>query len=105
MVDTELYYQREGSEERLSLGELDDSLESGVSECLCDVCSKSKNRGIRPKTSRFSNYDDLYPEETKTLTNHQYFICDLSVYAYVFKTRSWGKRNSADGLPLHRDNL
>ena len=105
MVDTELYYKEECPEYRPSVGELNDIFGSGVSECYCDVCSNSKTRGIRPKTPRFSNYDDLYPEETKTLTNHQYFICGSEVYAYIFKNRAWGKRNSADGLPLHRDNL
>ena len=91
MVDSDVYYTEVASRAMPILGNCGDSPESGVSKCLCHVCLKSKQRDIRPKVSRFSNYDDLYPETTKFLTNHQYFLCAPQVFAYVFKSRAWGK--------------
>ena len=91
MVDSQIYYAEVNPEMRLILDDGGDTSESGVSKCLCQVCVKSKRRGVRPRTSRYSNYDDLYPETTKSLTKHQYFLCAPEVYAYVFKSRAWGK--------------
>ena len=100
MVDSQEYYA-ENPQNRPVLGEIGDTPAYSVSECLCHVCLKTKQRGIRPKISRYSNYDDLYPETTKALTNHQYFLCPPSVYAYIFKSRAWGKSFWADRLPLY----
>lgn len=91
MVDSQVYYAEEAPGNRPVVGELGDTPESGVSECLCQACSKSKQRVISHKTAKFSSYDDLYPETKNSLTPHQYFLCAPSVYAYVFKSRAWGK--------------
>ena len=104
MVDSEVYYE-EFEGDRPFLGGILDTSPYSVSECLCHVCLKTKQRGVRPKLSRYSDYDDLYPETTKTLTNHQYFLCPTSVWAYVFKSRAWGKSLRADYLPLYQDKL
>lgn len=105
MVDSEVYYAEEGSGRKPLLDKVGDTTESDVSECLCHVCSKSKQRGVRPKTSRYSSYDEFYPETTESLTDHQYFLCPPAVYAYVFKSRDWGKSLPVDDLPLYRDIL
>ena len=105
MVDSEVYCAEEDSRAKPLLGEVGDTTESDVSECLCPVCSKSKQRGVRPKTSMYSNYDELYPETTKSLTDHQYFLCPPAVQAYVFKSRKWGKSPPIDDLPSYRDIL
>lgn len=91
MVDSEVYYEEVSPSLRPQLGGVDDTLAYGVSECRCNVCLTSKQRGVRPKTSRYSSYDELYPETTKSLTDHQYFLCPPSVWAYIFKSRDWGK--------------
>lgn len=90
-MDSQVYFAEEIPRGRPRLGEIGDASESGVSDCVCHVCSKSKQRGVRLKASRFSSYDDLYPETTKSLTDHQYFLCAPEVHAYVFKSRAWGK--------------
>lgn len=69
MVDSQVYFAEMDSYDRPSTGELDDALESDVPECLCHVCLKNKQRGIRPKPSRFSNYDGFDPKTTKSLTD------------------------------------
>lgn len=101
MVDSEVYYMEVASAKsapRPILGDCGDTTEFGVSKCLCHVCLNSKQRGIQPKISRYSNYDDLFPETTKSLTNHQYFLCAPEVHAYVFKSRAWGKGLLVDEL-------
>lgn len=92
MVDSEVYYADAPTHIPL-LGDVDDTPAHAVSECLCHVCLKSKQRGVRPKTSRYSSYDNLYPETTKSLTDHQYFLCPPSVWAYIFKSRAWEHLN------------
>lgn len=91
MVDSEVYYEEVASEHKPVLDEVDDTPAYRISECLCHVCLKSKQRGVRPKTSMYSSYDDIYPETTMSLTDHQYLLCPPSVYAYIFKSRAWGK--------------
>ena len=105
MVDSQIYFQERSPSSRYALGDIGDVSESGLSECICHVCLKSKQRGIRRKVSRFSSYDGIYPETTKSLTDHQYFLCSPFIDAYVFKSRSWGKSLSVDDLPLDRDSL
>lgn len=104
MVDSQVYYA-DAATRILFLGDNDDTLAHGVSECLCHVCLKCKQRGIRPKTSRYSSYDNLYSGTTKSLTDHQYFLCPPSVWAYIFKSRAWGKSLPVDYLPLCRDHF
>ena len=64
MVDAEMYFEELGETARPILGDLDDTLAHSVSGCLYHVCLKSKQRGTRQKTSRYSTYDELYPETT-----------------------------------------
>jgi hypothetical protein len=62
-----------------------------VSDCPCHICSESKNEKLQ-KTAIFDRYDNITPKNQPTLTNHQCFLCAKQVYAFVFKTRTWGKR-------------
>ena len=105
MVDIQVYYAERDPANRPLLGDTYDTPAYGVSECLCHVCLKSKQRGVRPKSSRYSSYDDLYPEKTKSLTDHQYFLCPPSVPAYIFKSRAWGKSLPVDYSLLYGDNV
>ena len=105
MVDSEVYYAENSSYDRPITGELYDTLDSDVSECLCRVCLKTKKRGIHPKASRYSSYDGIDPKTTKSLTDHQYFLCAPAVYAYIFKLRAWRKSFLIPNIPLHWDGL
>ena len=99
MVDTEMYYAEVTSEVKPALGEVGDGPDHGVSVCLCDVCLRSQQRPVRPKSSRYSDYENLYPETTNSLTDHQYFLCSGAVRAFVFKSRTWGKSLPIDCSP------
>ena len=91
MVDSDVYYAEVASKHKPVLDEVDDTPAYGESECLCHVCLKSKQRGVRPKTSMYSSYDGIYPDTTMSLTDHQYLLCPPSVCAYIFKSRAWRK--------------
>ena len=105
MVDSQVYFAEINSYDRPTTGELYDTLESDVSECLCHVCLKTKKRGVHPKPSRYSSYDGIDPKTTKSLTDHQYLLCAPAVYAYVFKLRAWRKSFLIDNISLYWDGL
>jgi hypothetical protein len=62
-----------------------------VSDCPCHICNENKNEKAQ-KTVVFDNYDKITPKNRSTLTDHQYFLCAKQIYAFVFKTRTWGKQ-------------
>ena len=99
MVDTQLFYAEEALDGQMPvLDNVNDKMAHGISTCLCDVCLKSQQRGVRRTSSRFSSYEFLYPETTDSLTDHQYFLCHASVRAYRFKHRDWSKSLLSDHL-------
>lgn len=61
-----------------------------VSDCPCHICS-NKNEKVQ-NTAIFDRYDKITRKVIRTLTNHQYFLCPKQIHAFVFKTRTWGKR-------------
>ena len=91
MVDTESYYTKSALATRPSLGGINDITAGGVTDCLCHVCLKFRDR-TQAKVSPFVSYDGIYPEVTKGLTAHQYFLCSDRITAYVLKARSWRKQ-------------
>lgn len=38
----------------------------------------------------FSSYDNIHPVKTKLLTDHQYFLCDSHLSAFILKDRVYG---------------
>jgi hypothetical protein len=61
-----------------------------VSDCPCHICNENKNEKAQ-KTGIFDGYDNI-TKKRPTLTDHQYFLCAKQIYAFVFKTRTWGKQ-------------
>ena len=92
MVDTETYYSKSTLATRPSLGGINDITAGGVTDCLCHVCLKFRDR-TQAKVSPFVSYDGIYPEVTKALTAHQYSLCSDRITAYVLKVRSWRKQH------------
>ena len=90
MVDAIEYYVGE-TKEIIPIVGMDD-VARGISQCLCHVCLKYKDRTGRMKASAFTDYDFIIPKKTKELTSHQYFLCPPGINAYVFSDRAWGKR-------------
>ncbi|KAH7139865.1 hypothetical protein B0J13DRAFT_505202 [Dactylonectria estremocensis] len=55
--------------------------------CSCESCEQLiYNHAVKPK---FAGYSTINPLALEKLTDHQYFLCDNMVEAFVFKTRSW----------------
>ncbi|KAG8169340.1 hypothetical protein KVR01_000085 [Diaporthe batatas] len=55
--------------------------------CRCDLCEEYIYRNIT--TPKFSGYSKFSPFAVEELTEHQYFLCDMEVHAFVFKLRIW----------------
>lgn len=57
--------------------------------CACSVCEDHIYRhAAKPK---FSEYSKLNLFTVDELTDHQYFMCEMSVQAFAFKLRIWGE--------------
>ncbi|KAG7290976.1 hypothetical protein NEMBOFW57_000983 [Staphylotrichum longicolle] len=55
--------------------------------CTCETCQEVIYRhAAKPK---FSDYIKVNPLIVESLTDHQYFLCDQMVEAFLFKIRSW----------------
>ena len=56
--------------------------------CSCKWCEEQiYSHAAKP---RFMGYSEIVPVSTESLTDHQYFLCDQAVEAFLFKTRQWG---------------
>lgn len=62
-----------------------------ASDCPCHICKTNNNEKVQ-KTPIFHRYDNITRKATRTLTNHQYFLCAKQIDVFIFKTRTWGKR-------------
>lgn len=56
--------------------------------CSCNRCEELIYKHVAKP--RFEGYNQINPLVAKGLTDHQYFLCDNAVEAFLFKTRSWG---------------
>lgn len=48
---------------------------------------------------RYAHYDDIDPHKCKSLDSEQYLVCHNRIWAFVLKTRQWGKATSGPALP------
>ncbi|KAI0437534.1 hypothetical protein F4803DRAFT_570718 [Xylaria telfairii] len=55
--------------------------------CTCDRCGDLIYKyGVAP---RFGGYFQINPRTVERLTDHQFFLCDRSTEAFLFKLRTW----------------
>ncbi|KAM0431481.1 hypothetical protein ACHAPT_005459 [Fusarium lateritium] len=55
--------------------------------CSCDKCEERIYRhAVKPK---FVGYSNINPQNVEALTEHQYFLCDSIVEAFLFKYKTW----------------
>jgi hypothetical protein len=64
-----------------------------VTDCTCVVCRKRKEDVSRskPTLQLFADFYRLFPEHAK-LEPHKLFLLPHKLWAFVFKTRTWGKK-------------
>jgi hypothetical protein len=39
----------------------------------------------------FSDYNDINPQETRELSEHQYLLCSPHMFGFILKDRSYGE--------------
>lgn len=90
MVDPIQYYMRnEGqyqTERRLLMGSVEHP-SAPFKICSCNRCEELIYKHVAKP--RFEGYRHINPLVAEGLTDHQYFLCDNTVEAFLFKTRSW----------------
>ena len=87
MADLVSYYTENVDEKPTHIGRSD--IRNWVSDCTCLVC---KEKEPATKVALFNLYDTITLESRRTLTPHEYLLCPAEIPAYVFRTRTWGKK-------------
>ena len=86
MLDAIQYALWKGSERR-SLGPDLDQPAGPLRICKCENCEETLDQhAVKPK---FEGYTKINPLVAESLTEHQYFLCDQMVEAFLFQLRSW----------------
>jgi len=62
---------------------------TGVQNCVCNRCSNLQ-AGKKVK-SKFAGYSMIDPLKASGLTDHQYFLCNHAVMAFIFRIRRWSE--------------
>jgi hypothetical protein len=92
MIDVDAYYE----ENRYMIPELMDTKSdsrSWVSDCTCPVCSGRREDQADNSTAIFGDYT-IYTDRPGfdiELSDMQYLLLPGHVWAYVFRTRTWGE--------------
>ncbi|KAK3683413.1 P-loop containing nucleoside triphosphate hydrolase protein [Podospora appendiculata] len=91
MLDLQTYYAEDVSGYRTP--DLMDTTDcrTFVSDCPCSVCRDDAAKRDRMVVALFEDYNSIDPtaEPREELTNHQFFLCQFEIAAFVFKTRKW----------------
>ena len=99
MIDTRSCYN-DGADERPRF------INIGAGEHLHTDLGED-NEGRQIIKGRYGNYDDIDPHKCKSMDPEQYLVCHNRIWAFVLKTRQWGKatfRSSAATMfkKIHR---
>jgi len=65
--------------------------------CNCDRCCDMETERTRP--AKFEAYRKIELKKTTELTEHQYFICSRSTYAFILSIREWSEFSVIPGHP------
>ena len=95
IADTETYYEQY-DDECPELDNSPDGIPGGISQCPCPICIQYSEGKRDQRIPKFNDYEEIYLERTKALTEHQYLLCAASIWAFHVDSRSW--RTSAPDL-------
>ena len=59
--------------------------------CLCPKCDELRGKEEKYIGTTFYHYDDIDPDETKELSEHQYLLCMPFMFGFILKDRRYGK--------------
>ena len=106
-MDTEGYYY-ENPDQKPELKELGNDEIVPIGQCSCSCCgSYMKINNLPGRRSQFGEYDKIRPnaQDFVGLTDHQKFLCDRRIYAYVLSVRSWQLLDIANFARCHWNRL
>jgi hypothetical protein len=99
MVDMDAYFEASPHMRPVVMGNNSDS-RTWVSDCTCSVCANKRDLVAEKETAIFENFESLPPKTRDELDDEQYLLLPSHVYAYVFRTRTWGMHSSNPFLSL-----
>lgn len=89
MVDMDAYFEAFPDARPATISSSADS-RIWVSDCPCPVCTNRRDAASGRKTTPFERFVELPPKTRNELQDDQYLLLPSHVYAYVFRTRTWG---------------
>jgi hypothetical protein len=91
MVDPVQYilFEPEDQEERRVLAENIPNTSVGPKICSCSRCERLVHKFAAK--NKFEGYGRVNPITTEILTDHQYFLCDSMVEAFLYNIREWSE--------------
>ena len=90
MVDMDAYMETFPDRRPKFMGSTSDG-RTWVSDCTCSVCNqRRKTSEVKKSTAIFNAYQGLPPKTMDKLEDEQYLLLPSQIYAYVFRTRTWG---------------
>ena len=91
MVDLAGFYNERVSREPILMG--DEDCRSWKSDCDCSLCKRNLKLDTKKISPLFGDYNNLTWFDDLELTPHKYLLCPQEIYAFVFRTRIWGKKD------------
>ncbi|KAF2871550.1 hypothetical protein BDV95DRAFT_572261 [Massariosphaeria phaeospora] len=101
MVDPIQYFTDMGSERCV----LDSNFETDNVKVVDRECCEEGHKVIRSlrRPFRFAGYSKINPLKVKGLEDHQYFLCDRRIEAFVYKHREWRDLDASGIRPINYD--
>ena len=62
-----------------------------VTDCTCNTCHKRRQNHEQKAKAIWADYDLIQVADLDKLTEHMQFLLPPVIWAFVFKTRSWGE--------------
>jgi hypothetical protein len=90
MVDMDAYYA-DDADNVPDLMDPTTDVRAWISDCTCSVCSSRRDVVADKRITLFSDYEIYFKNKPEfKLQDHQYLLLPRSIWAYVFRTRTWG---------------
>lgn len=95
MTDMDAYYAENPISRPTLMGHSADK-RTWISDCTCSVCSHRRDNNMEKSSAPFESIYAIYPKNDQILKDLQAFLLPNKIWAYAFRTRSWGMFSPSD---------
>jgi hypothetical protein len=96
MVDMDAFYTQYANEIPHLTNSMVD-VRTWISDCTCSVCSSRRDVVTDKRITLFEDHEIHFKDQPEfMLQDHQYVLLPTDIWAYVFRTRTWGTCGSPE---------